>query len=265
MYTYVRTYVPACEAGRRAVPNPAGRGRAHGRKEEAAILERRVAITRHPVGARGFFLPGRGGARLVAVRTGRSAGAGTGPRERAGRSPPSNRASRPAGRRGSAEARRRRGPAIGAGGGGSGGAAGPELGAGRRRRSPAARAARPRAGAAPLFASGGCRCGAAASGGPRRSVPRRESRRNAARVRSTRWAPCVSRWRGRFARGPPARLRGDRGAGWGWGRPEGKVVVRGPDSVGPPVKWWRFLASGAVIRCVWRGVVFCFGLRPFKA
>lgn len=166
--------------------------------------------------------------------------------------------------------RERRGPAAPkarnrGGGRRAAGAAGPELGAGRRRRSPVARAAGPRAGAAPLFAGGGCRCGAAASGGSRRSVPRRESRRSAARVQSTRWAPCGYRWRGRFARGlagtAPRRSRG----GMGLGAARRKVVVRGPVSAGPFVKWWRFLASGAVIRCVWRGVVLCFGLRPFKA
>lgn len=267
----VRTYVRACEAGRRAVPYPAGRGRAHGRKEEAAILERRVAITRHPVGARGFFYLGEGErgwwrwGRGRAPGWARGWGSGQGGRRRPA-GPCGLRHAAGAPRPGGAE-----GPRSGrgaAGRAGSGGAAGPEPGAGPRRCSPPARAVGPRAGAAPLFAGGRCRCGAAALGGqrwarrgargPRRSVRRWGRRRSAARVRRRQWAPWGSR--GRMARplcAGPARhgsaearesaLRS--GTEWGWGRPPG-CGPRGKLFCGalfPPDRLWNGGAS-------WRGV-----------
>lgn len=275
----VRAYVRTCVRGGatcRALPCREGEG-----AREEGGSRHLGASSRHnkaPSGSERIFLPGRGGARLVAVRTGQGAGVGAGLRERAGWAPPSGRALRPAARRGSAEAWRRRGPAIGAGGGGprrerwgrgagarggaaavlsagpSGGTAGGGRSIVRGREVPVWRSCFGRAALGPPRGSGAAPL-RTALGAPPQCGPGPPETMGAVRLPRADGAAALCGARpARLRRG--AGIRAPQRDGMGLGaaaglRPEGKVVLRGPVSAGPFVKWWRFLARSAVIRCVW--------------
>lgn len=134
-------------------------------------------------GEREDFVPGRGGARLVAVRTGQGGHGCVGARRggRCRRVAPRGLRQERGPERGLAAPRAGRGRPGGPGLGAPG-AAGPGDRAGRSRAAVAPRRPRRQAAAAPLLAGGRCWCGAAAIGG------RRRAHRSAPGLRSAAWA-----------------------------------------------------------------------------